>query len=103
MVEIPELEDLSIIPTEFNDFQDFLSKSLAFQLPPHWDCDCAIDFLEGVSLPKSRLYPLSITEEAAMEDYCSRRLKARYHLSIYIPNYSRLLFCEEGWRITSVY
>ncbi|KAI2647695.1 Transposon Tf2-11 polyprotein [Labeo rohita] len=41
---------------------------------PHWPWDCAIDLLPGAQLPKGRVYPLSIPEHQAMEDYIAEAL-----------------------------
>ncbi len=45
------------------------SKQAAPQFPPPRPWDCAIDLLPGATLPKVRVYPLSIPERKAMEDY----------------------------------
>ncbi|KAK3506869.1 hypothetical protein QTP70_030608 [Hemibagrus guttatus] len=47
----------------------------ATKLPPHRPWDCAIDLLPGAKLPKGRVYPLSITENKAMEEYISEALQ----------------------------
>uniref|UniRef100_A0A3B3SGE7 ribonuclease H n=1 Tax=Paramormyrops kingsleyae TaxID=1676925 RepID=A0A3B3SGE7_9TELE len=73
-IESPEPEDLSHIPKEYLDYQDVFNKALSFMLPPHCECDCAIDLVEGHSLPKGHLYPLSIAEEA-METYIQEGLR----------------------------
>lgn len=49
--------------------------TLSFQLPPHGECDCAIDLLQGALLPKSHVYPLSMNLEVAMEAYIQDSLK----------------------------
>ncbi len=67
-VESPEVEHQGEIPLEYRAFQDVFSKRLATQLPPHRPWDCAIDLLPGATLPKGRVYPLSIPEQKAMEE-----------------------------------
>ncbi|KAK3524709.1 hypothetical protein QTP86_001051 [Hemibagrus guttatus] len=47
----------------------------ATKLPPHRPWDCAIDLLPGAKLPKGRVYPLSIPENKAMEEYISEALQ----------------------------
>ncbi len=49
--------------------KDVFSKQAATRLPPHRPWDCAIDLLPGTKLPKGRVYPLSILECKAMDDY----------------------------------
>uniref|UniRef100_A0A3B3SA72 CCHC-type domain-containing protein n=1 Tax=Paramormyrops kingsleyae TaxID=1676925 RepID=A0A3B3SA72_9TELE len=73
-IESPEPEDFSRIPIEYSAFKDVFSKALSFRLPPHRECDCAIDLLEGAHSPKGHLYPLSVREEEAMETYVQEAL-----------------------------
>ncbi len=47
------------------------------QLPPHRPWDCAIDLLLAATLPKGRVYPLSIPERKAMENYIKEALRQR--------------------------
>lgn len=74
LVDNLDPEDLTVIPEEYADFHDVFSKTLAFWLPPQQDCDCTTDLIKGAPLPKGRLYPLSTTEEAAMEEYIREAL-----------------------------
>ncbi|KAI2663997.1 Transposon Tf2-8 polyprotein [Labeo rohita] len=68
-VESPEPAFTPEIPAEYTAFQDVFSKQAATHLPPHRPWDCAIDLLLGAQLPKGRVYPLSIPERQAMEEY----------------------------------
>lgn len=43
-------------------------------LPLHQQWDCVIDLLPGATLRKGRVYPLSIPEGKAMEDYIKEAL-----------------------------
>ncbi|KAI2657431.1 Transposon Tf2-8 polyprotein [Labeo rohita] len=74
-VESPEPEFTPEIPAEYMAFQDVFSKQAATQLPPHRPWDCAIELLPGAQLPKGRIYPLSIPERQAMEEYIKEALK----------------------------
>jgi len=56
-------------------FQDVFSKEAATKLPPHRAWDCAVDPLPGAKLTKGRVYPLSIPEQAAMEEYIQKALR----------------------------
>ncbi|KAL0200281.1 hypothetical protein M9458_003468, partial [Cirrhinus mrigala] len=62
------------IPAEYRAYQDVFSKLAATHLPPHRPWDCAIDLLPGAQLPKGRIYPLSIPECQAMENYITEAL-----------------------------
>ncbi|KAK3506431.1 hypothetical protein QTP70_002157 [Hemibagrus guttatus] len=50
----------------------------ASKLPPHQPWDCAIDLIPGESVPKGRIYSLSILEEKAMEEYINVALSQGY-------------------------
>ncbi len=47
----------------------------ASKLPPHRPWDCAIDLLLGEPVPRGRIYPLSIPEQKAMEEYIEEALE----------------------------
>ncbi|KAK3518026.1 hypothetical protein QTP70_033021 [Hemibagrus guttatus] len=53
----------------YADFWRVFSEERAARLPAHQAWDCAIDLLPNTSLPKGRIYPLSLPESKAMEDY----------------------------------
>lgn len=55
-------------------FQNVFSDQLATKLPPHWPWYCSFDRLAGATLPKGKLYPLSILEQKAMEEYIEEAL-----------------------------
>ncbi len=77
-VESPEVEHKGEIPLEYRAFQDVFSKRLATQLPPHRPWDCAIHLLPGATLPKGRVYPQSIPEQKAMEEYIQEALQQHF-------------------------
>ncbi|KAK3540352.1 hypothetical protein QTP70_029561 [Hemibagrus guttatus] len=66
------------LPGEYQDYQDVFSQMAATKLLPHRPWDCAIDLLPGAKLPKGRVYPLSIPENKAMEEYISEALQQRF-------------------------
>ncbi len=74
-IESPIPQHTVQIPTEYQAFQDVFSKSAATRLPPHRPWDCAIDLLPEAKLPKGRIYPLSIPEHTAMEEYIQEALQ----------------------------
>ncbi|KAK3545137.1 hypothetical protein QTP70_001439 [Hemibagrus guttatus] len=57
------------LPQPYADFERVFSEERASRLPEHQVWDCAIDLLPNTSLPKGRIYPLSLPESKAMEDY----------------------------------
>ncbi|KAL0165801.1 hypothetical protein M9458_037645 [Cirrhinus mrigala] len=57
---------------------DSPNKTKPTQLPPHHPWDCAIDLLPSAMPPKSRIYPLSRTEEQAMEEYIDEALDSGF-------------------------
>ncbi|KAK3530419.1 hypothetical protein QTP86_024464 [Hemibagrus guttatus] len=57
------------LPKPYADFREVFSEERAARLPAHQAWDCAIDLLPNTSLPKGRIYPLSLPESKAMEDY----------------------------------
>ncbi|KAI2665243.1 Transposon Tf2-8 polyprotein [Labeo rohita] len=73
-IESPDQASVPEVPAEYMAFQDVFSKQAATLLPPHRPWDCAINLLPGAQLPKGRVYPLSIPEHQAMEEYISEAL-----------------------------
>ncbi|XP_049335604.1 uncharacterized protein LOC125802248 [Astyanax mexicanus] len=68
-VENPVINAKLQIPPEYQDLQEVFNKVNATKLPPHREYDCAIELLDGATLPKSRVYPLTQAEEKVMEEY----------------------------------
>ncbi|KAK3575625.1 hypothetical protein QTP86_031586 [Hemibagrus guttatus] len=64
------------LPHPYVDFKKVFSEEGAARLPSHQIWDCAIDLLPNTSLPKGRIYPLSLPESKAMEDYIEGALAA---------------------------
>jgi len=75
LVESPEPQTAPTIPSDYMAFQDVFSKQAATKLPPHRPWDCTIDLLPGATPPKGWVYPLSIPERKAMEDYIQEALQ----------------------------
>ncbi len=50
----------------------------ASQLLPHRPWDCAIDLLPGEPVPRGKIYPLSLPEQKAMEEYIEEALHQGY-------------------------
>uniref|UniRef100_A0A3B3RW46 DUF4939 domain-containing protein n=1 Tax=Paramormyrops kingsleyae TaxID=1676925 RepID=A0A3B3RW46_9TELE len=74
-VESPNPSDQEVIPLKYREFADVFSKERAFNLPPHRECDCAVNLREGALLPRGRLYPLSVQEEESLETYINEGLR----------------------------
>ncbi|KAK3566586.1 hypothetical protein QTP86_001088 [Hemibagrus guttatus] len=64
------------LPHPYMDFREVFSEERAARLPSHQVWDCAIDLLPNTSLSKGRIYPLSLPESKAMEDYIETALAA---------------------------
>ncbi|KAI2661157.1 Transposon Tf2-6 polyprotein [Labeo rohita] len=73
-IESPEVQLEILIPPEYAEFQDVFSKTAATQLPPHRRWDCAIDLVPHATLPKGKVYPLSLPERRAMDEYVAEAL-----------------------------
>ncbi|KAL0152686.1 hypothetical protein M9458_052409 [Cirrhinus mrigala] len=73
-IESPEVRKEILIPQEYAEFHDVFSKTAATQLPPHRRWDCAIDLVPHATLPKGKVYPLSLPERQAMEEYVAEAL-----------------------------
>ncbi|KAL0152509.1 hypothetical protein M9458_052232 [Cirrhinus mrigala] len=78
-IESPETQVKVTIPSHYKDLSEVFSKTKATQLPPHRPWDCAIDLLPNAMPPKSRVYPLSRTEEQAMEEYIEEALDSGFN------------------------
>ncbi|CAJ0967564.1 unnamed protein product [Ranitomeya imitator] len=55
----------SEVPEFLSDYRDVFDEPKSSALPPHRDCDCAIDLIPGSKFPKVRLFNLSVPEHAA--------------------------------------
>ncbi|KAK3522835.1 hypothetical protein QTP86_004671 [Hemibagrus guttatus] len=66
------------IPCEYNDLREVFIKERVTDLPAHHPWDCAIDLIPNTMPPKSHIYPLSILERRAMEEYIKEALSTGY-------------------------
>ncbi|KAK3521344.1 hypothetical protein QTP70_003454 [Hemibagrus guttatus] len=71
------------------------SQERASHLPEHQEWDCAIDLLPNTSLPKGRIYPLSLPESKAMEDYIEGALAAGHIRPSTSPAAAGFFFIEK--------
>ncbi|KAK3548372.1 hypothetical protein QTP70_011698 [Hemibagrus guttatus] len=77
-IESPFVNRSLEIPACYTPFSDVFCPKRASKLPPHRPWDCAIDLLPGEPVPRGRIYPLSIPEEKAMEEYIKQALAQGY-------------------------
>ncbi|CAJ0967229.1 unnamed protein product [Ranitomeya imitator] len=56
-------------------YRDVFEDPKSGALPPHRDCDCAINLIPGSKFPKGRLFNLSVPEHAAMRRYVKESLE----------------------------
>ncbi|KAK3555747.1 hypothetical protein QTP86_028976, partial [Hemibagrus guttatus] len=61
-------------PHIYEDFWEVFSEERAARLPSHQAWDCTIDLLLNASPPRGRVYPLSLPEAKAMEEYIEEAL-----------------------------
>ncbi|KAK3541219.1 hypothetical protein QTP86_016809 [Hemibagrus guttatus] len=77
-IESPLVNQPLRIPTCYAPFSDVFCPKRASKLPPHRPWDCAIDLLPGEPVPRGRIYPLSVPQEKAMEEYIKEALAQGY-------------------------
>ncbi|KAL0177702.1 hypothetical protein M9458_026596, partial [Cirrhinus mrigala] len=77
-VESPVANQSVKIPSIYSEFSDVFCPKRASQLPPHRPWDCAIDLVPDAPLPKGKIYPLSLPESKAMEEYIKEALSQGY-------------------------
>ena len=82
------------IPPKYNDILAVFSKDRATCLSSHHLWDCAIDLLVGASPAQSRIYPFSIPEIQAMEEYMEEALKQGFVRPSTSPTSEAFFFVE---------
>ncbi|CAJ0949021.1 unnamed protein product [Ranitomeya imitator] len=77
--DVPFLSISSSTPSEvpefLSDYRDVFDEPKSNTLPPHRDCDCAINLIPGSKFPKGRLFNLSVPEHTAMRSYVKESLE----------------------------
>ncbi|CAJ0926644.1 unnamed protein product [Ranitomeya imitator] len=77
--DVPFLSISSSTPSEvpefLSDYRDVFDEPKSNTLPPHRDCDCAINLIPGSKFPKCRLFNLSVPEHTAMRSYVKESLE----------------------------
>ncbi len=77
-IESPVEKQSVDVPSCYAPFSDVFCPKRASKLPPHRPWDYAIDLLPGEPVPRGRIYPLSIPEQKAMEEYIEEALEQDY-------------------------
>ncbi len=77
-IESPVDQQSVDISEDYSHFNDVFCPNKASQQPPHRPWDCVIDLLPGESVPKGKIYPLSLPEQKAMEEYIEEALQQGY-------------------------
>lgn len=68
---------------------------MATGLPPHQDYDCAIELLPGTQPSRGRIYPLSLQEQGAMEEYIQEALNQGYIVLSTSPTSAGFFFVKK--------
>ncbi|KAK3516357.1 hypothetical protein QTP70_009413 [Hemibagrus guttatus] len=91
------------LPEEYKDLGEVFSKENATCLPLHRPWDCAIEFLPNAMPPKNRVYPLSLPESKAMDEYIEALSFGFIRPSNFSCRGRLFLHGEKGWGSLSVY
>ncbi|KAI2647094.1 Transposon Tf2-6 polyprotein [Labeo rohita] len=94
-IESPETPKTVNIPSCYDDLSQVFSKTKATHLPPHRPWDCAVDLLPNAMPPKSKVYPLSRTENQAMEEYIKKALSSGFISPSISPAAAGFFFVEK--------
>uniref|UniRef100_A0A3B1KLG0 ribonuclease H n=1 Tax=Astyanax mexicanus TaxID=7994 RepID=A0A3B1KLG0_ASTMX len=94
-IESPLEPSLTDIPDVYSDLLDVFSKIRASELPPHRPWDCSIELEEGKIPPRARIYPLSVKETQAMEDYIQEALNQGFIRPSTSPASASMFFVEK--------
>ncbi|KAK3566813.1 hypothetical protein QTP86_004493 [Hemibagrus guttatus] len=90
-----QINKSSRFPQEYEDLREVCSKEKASRLPPHRPWDCAIDLLPNAMPPKCRVYPLSLPESQAMEEYIEEALASGFIRPLTFPTTAGVFFVEK--------
>ncbi|KAK3542860.1 hypothetical protein QTP70_006130 [Hemibagrus guttatus] len=72
----PACKEKCLRDQEYAEFREVFSEERAARLPAHQPWDCAINLLPNASPPRGWVYPLSLPESKAMEEYIETALAA---------------------------
>lgn len=77
-IESPVERESVDIPTCYAPFSNVFCPQRASQLPLHRPWDCTIDLILAEPVPHRKIYPLSLPEHKAMEEYAEEALQQGY-------------------------
>lgn len=80
------------IPLKYRMCQDVFSKQLVTKLSPHRPWNCAVNLLPGATLPHSKVYPQSIPEQKAIEEYIGKGFKLEFSCTFTVLAASSFFF-----------
>ncbi|KAI2646319.1 Transposon Tf2-8 polyprotein [Labeo rohita] len=83
------------VQIEDADLAELFSKERATKLPPHRPWDCVNDLLPNTSPPRSHVYPLTVPETQAMEEYTEEALSYGFIRPSTSPAASGFFFVEK--------
>uniref|UniRef100_A0A803TG69 ribonuclease H n=1 Tax=Anolis carolinensis TaxID=28377 RepID=A0A803TG69_ANOCA len=63
-----------LLPPEYRDFVDVFNQKEASKLPPKRDLEVGIEITPGASLPKPKVYPMSVQEKEELRKYIDKNL-----------------------------
>jgi len=72
---VSEEDPLSLVPKEFHEYLDVMSKETADALPQHQSYNCRIDLKKGEVAPWGPIYPLSENELETLQEWLKEMLK----------------------------
>lgn len=82
-IDSPVEQQSVAIPACYAPFSEVFCPKKASLLPPHWQWDCTIDIYLGEPVPHGKIFPISLPEQEAMEEYikeasslCQKRMEA---------------------------
>ncbi len=111
-VESPIEKQSVYVPSSYSHFSDVFCPRRAAQLPPHRPWDCAIDLFPGEPVPHRKIYPLSLPEQKAMEEYIEEALKQGHIVPSTSPAASSFFFvakkdgglrpCIDYWKLNEI-
>ncbi|KAK3558447.1 hypothetical protein QTP86_018106 [Hemibagrus guttatus] len=98
-VESPDIDTPAHVPWDYRDLREVFSKEKATSLPEHRPWDCAIDLFPNTTPPNSRVYPLSLLETNAMDEYIEEALAMGHIRPSTSPVVAVFLHGEKGKRM----
>ncbi|KAK3511448.1 hypothetical protein QTP70_008893 [Hemibagrus guttatus] len=95
VIESPGTDTVITLLLVYSDLGEVFGKESATHLPPHRPWDCAIALLPNAMPPKSRIFPLSLPETKAVEDYIKEVLASGHIRPSTSPAVAGFFFVEK--------